>query len=87
MFLWLWCRTAATTPIGPQAWEHLYAEGAALKRPKKKKKEKKTGGTLKNANHIVYEYIHSITYIHVLFYMYDMYIYLNIFSIIRENID
>ena len=41
--LWLWCRLAATTPIGPPAWEPPYAVGAALektKRPKKKKKVK-----------------------------------------------
>ena len=36
--LWLWCRLAATAPIGPLAWEPPYAAGAALKRQKKKKK-------------------------------------------------
>ena len=30
--LWLWCRTATTAPIQPQAWESPYAIGAALKR-------------------------------------------------------
>ena len=30
--LWLWCRLAATVPIGPLAWEPPYAMGAALKR-------------------------------------------------------
>ena len=35
VLLWLWCRPAATTPIGPLAWETLYAAGAALKRKKK----------------------------------------------------
>ena len=32
--LWLWCRPAATAPIGPLAWEPLYAALAlvALKR-------------------------------------------------------
>ena len=30
------CRPAATAPIGPLAWEPLYAIGAALKRQKKK---------------------------------------------------
>ena len=39
--LWLWCRPAATTPIGPLAWELPYAAGAALKRQKKKKEKKK----------------------------------------------
>ena len=33
--LWLWCRLAAIRPL---PWEPLYAAGAALKRPKKKKK-------------------------------------------------
>ena len=32
------CRLVATVPIRPLAWEPPYAEGAALKRPKKKKK-------------------------------------------------
>ena len=27
----LWHRPTATAPIGPLAWEHLYAIGAALK--------------------------------------------------------
>ena len=35
--LWLWGRPAATAPIGPLAWELLYATGAALKERKKKK--------------------------------------------------
>ena len=35
--LWLWCRPAATAPIGPLAWEPSYAMGAALKRQKTKK--------------------------------------------------
>ena len=30
--LWLWCRLAVTAPIGPLAWELLYAIGADLKR-------------------------------------------------------
>ena len=34
--LWLWCRPAAVAPIGPLAWEPSHAEGAALKRKKKK---------------------------------------------------
>ena len=29
--LWLWFRPAATAPIGPLAWEPLYAPGATLK--------------------------------------------------------
>ena len=36
--LWLWSRLGATAPIGPLAWEPPCAMGAALKRPKKKKK-------------------------------------------------
>jgi len=38
--LWLWCRLAATTPIGPLAWEPPYAAGVALEKTKKKKKKK-----------------------------------------------
>ena len=30
--LWLWCRTAATAPIQPLAWEPPFAVGAALKK-------------------------------------------------------
>ena len=30
--LWLWCRLAATAPIGLLAWEPAYAAGATLKR-------------------------------------------------------
>ena len=41
MFLWLWHRLAAATPIGPLAWGLPYAAGAALKSKKKKKKKKK----------------------------------------------
>ena len=44
LWLWLWCRLAATALIRPLAWELPYATGAALKktkRPKKKKKKKK----------------------------------------------
>ena len=39
--LWLWCRPAATVPIGPLAWEPPYAAGEALKR---KRNYTKTGG-------------------------------------------
>ena len=38
--LWLWCRPAAVAPIQPLAWELSYAVIMALKRPKKKKKER-----------------------------------------------
>ena len=34
--LWLWCRPAAVTPIGPLAWEPPRAAGAALKSKKYK---------------------------------------------------
>ena len=30
--LWLWCRLAAITPIGPLGWELPCALGAALKK-------------------------------------------------------
>ena len=41
VLLWLWHRPAATAPIGPLAWEPPHAVGVALKRQKKKRKEKK----------------------------------------------
>ena len=52
MFLWLWCRTAATALIRPLAWELPHALSAALKRPKKTKtKTKKKGwGVERNSN-------------------------------------
>ena len=34
VLLWVWCRSAATAPIGPLAWELPYAAGAAVKRQK-----------------------------------------------------
>ena len=37
VFLWLWCKSAATAPIQPLALETPYAEGASLKIQKKKK--------------------------------------------------
>ena len=36
MWLWLWHRTAATSPIQPLTWEPPYAADVALKRQKKK---------------------------------------------------
>ena len=36
VLLWLWRRLAATAPIGPLAWEPLYASGDTLKKTKKK---------------------------------------------------
>ena len=38
LWLWLWCRPAAVAPIRLLSWEPPYVVGAALKRPKKKKK-------------------------------------------------
>ena len=38
VLLWLWCRSAATAPIRPLAWEPPYAEGVALKKQNKTKK-------------------------------------------------
>ena len=51
MLLWLWCRPAAAASIQPLAWEHPYATGVALKRPKNKKQKppkqtKKTPGQI-----------------------------------------
>ena len=37
--LWLWRRPAATSPIGPLAWEPPYASGAALEKTKERKKK------------------------------------------------
>ena len=37
MLLWLWCRSVATAPIRPLAWELLCATGVALKSKKKKR--------------------------------------------------
>ena len=34
--LWLWCKPAATAPIGPLAWKPPYAMGVAPERQKKK---------------------------------------------------
>ena len=39
--LWLWRRLAATTPIGPLAWEPPDATGVALKRKKKKARRRR----------------------------------------------
>ena len=41
VLLWLWHRSVATAPIQPLAWEPPYASGAALKRQKDQKKERK----------------------------------------------
>ena len=38
--LWLWCRLAATAPIGPLAWEPPHAMSAAPEKDKKTKKDK-----------------------------------------------
>ena len=44
--LWLWCRLAATAPIGPLAWELQYAAGAALKNKIKSFRKLKEGEKL-----------------------------------------
>ena len=46
--LWLWCRLAATAPIGPLAWKPPYAAGAALEKGKKTKKKTKQNKQKKN---------------------------------------
>ena len=38
VWLWLWCRPAATAPIRPLAWEPPYALGAALEKTNKQKR-------------------------------------------------
>ena len=42
LWLWLWLWLAATTLIGPLAWEPPYNTGAAIKRQKDQKKKKYT---------------------------------------------
>ena len=39
--LWLWCRPAAVSLIGPVGWEPPYVTGVALKRQKEKEKRNK----------------------------------------------
>ena len=46
VLLWLWCRLAVATLIRPLAWKLPYAEDVALKRPKKKKKERERDGKI-----------------------------------------
>ena len=50
MLLWLWCRLAATAPIGPLAWEPLYTAGVALEKTNNNNnnnfKEECTGETM-----------------------------------------
>ena len=38
--VWLWCGPAHPAPIQPLGWELPYGTSAALKRPKKPKKQK-----------------------------------------------
>ena len=38
--LWLWCRSAATAPIGPLAWEPPYAAERGPGKGKKAKRQK-----------------------------------------------
>ena len=40
--LWLWRRPAAVAPIGPLAWELIYAGGMALKNQNKQTNKQKT---------------------------------------------
>ena len=40
VLLWLWCRLAATAPIGPLAWEPPYAAEAAQEMAKRQKNKK-----------------------------------------------
>ena len=44
--LWLWCRPAATAPIGPLAWEPPYAMGVGPRKGKKTKTKTKNYDTL-----------------------------------------
>ena len=47
--LWLWYRPAVVDPIRLLAWESPHATGAALKRQKAKKKEKKKDNLMLNS--------------------------------------
>ena len=40
---WLWCRPAAAAPIRPPVWELPSAAGVALKRKKRRKRERRRG--------------------------------------------
>ena len=54
--LWVWCRPAATAPIGPLAGELPYAAGAALEKAKRqqmKRKEKNPQSASLSASPIV----------------------------------
>jgi len=41
MFLWLWCRLAATALIGSLPWEPPFAAGEALRRQKREREREK----------------------------------------------
>ena len=49
--LWLWCKLAATAPIGPLAWEPPYATGAVLK--KKSYQSNNTGVLHDNVKYVL----------------------------------
>ena len=42
VWLWLWCRLAATALIRPLAWEPPYSVGVALEKTKRQKKKEST---------------------------------------------
>ena len=50
MLLWLWHRLAAVALIGPLAWEPPYAVGTALKKKKRKEKQKMMKGALQSCS-------------------------------------
>ena len=37
--LWLWCRSVATAPMRPLAWEPPYAAGASLEKAKRQQQQ------------------------------------------------
>ena len=53
--LWLWQRPAAVALIRPLVWEPPYAEGAALKSKRKKKKEKNLLYFVYNINYSLFK--------------------------------
>ena len=66
VLLWLWYMTAAVALIHRLAWEPPYAVGAALKRPKKKKKfgKRYKGGLLGGGGTVVKYSQHPLSKTH-----------------------
>ena len=59
--LWLWCRLAATVPIGPLAWEPPYAMGVAQEKAKRQKKKMVDNKTCKLFQDILNLFLQYVT--------------------------